>query len=378
MSRIVKFIAALVLVLAPLAAVTSPAQASDRTWSTFSTGMDHTCAIRASSHTLYCWGYNEDGELGNGTNTSPQTTPTRVGTSTWSAVSGGTSSTCALRESHTLYCWGSNNDGLLGTGDDMDHFSPARVGSSQWRSVDVGATHACAIRTSHTLYCWGHNSRGQLGDGSDLSQEEPKRVGTHNDWDAVSTGNEDTCAIRAGRLYCWGYNNVGQLGLGDETDRTTPKRVGTKTDWTKITLGQYTTCGIRNGHEYCWGENYDGEVGNGTHHNVYDSPRRVGHSLDSWTATGVGTYHSCGIGSGHKLYCWGYGGDGQLGRGTLTDTTTPKRESRHDTDWSKVADGDRFTCALRSTHALYCWGDNYYGQLGLGDTVRRSEPRHVV
>ena len=137
--------------------------------------------------------------------------------------------TCAIRKDHSLWCWGLNDDGQLGTGNTINADTPQRVGTrSNWKAVSAGQYHTCAVRTSGTLWCWGYNYDGELGTGSTISADTPQRVGTRSNWKAVSAGGFHTCAVRTGgTLWCWGLNNNGELGTGNIISADTPRRVGT-------------------------------------------------------------------------------------------------------------------------------------------------------
>jgi alpha-tubulin suppressor-like RCC1 family protein len=140
--------------------------------------MYHTCAVRTDG-TLWCWGRNSDGELGIGPGAS-KNTPAQVGKATdWSLVSSGGYSTyhsCAVKTTGTLWCWGGNTSGQLGDGTRISRDTPTQVGSAtNWSDVAPGSNHTCAVRTDGTLWCWGTNHNGQLGDGTGW-MEAPTQV----------------------------------------------------------------------------------------------------------------------------------------------------------------------------------------------------------
>ncbi len=206
----------------------SPAQVGTGThWTGVKAGDSHTCATR-TNHTLWCWGYNANGQLGLG-DTTDRTAPTRVGTDAdWTEVGAGDGyHTCGVRTDHTLWCWGYNGQGQLGVGNTTGRTVPTRVGSdTDWAHVIAGHRHTCATRTDHTLWCWGHNDYGQLGLGDTVTVTIPTEVGTGTDWELVGAGDRHTCAIRTDQtLWCWGRNYHGQLGLGHRHNRLQPRRV---------------------------------------------------------------------------------------------------------------------------------------------------------
>jgi alpha-tubulin suppressor-like RCC1 family protein len=199
------------------------------TWVQVSSGQDHTCATR-SDGTLWCWGLNSEGRLGDGTTTNRLSPVQVVPGTTWAWVAGSQFHTCATRSDGTLWCWGKNDYGQLGDGTTTNRLSPVQVGTeTTWARVAAGDQHSCATKKDGTLWCWGYNLSGQVGDNTGsmcLSPAEgqqygescllPIQVGTDSGWDRISAGVAHTCATRTdGSLWCWGYSGNGQLGLGD-------------------------------------------------------------------------------------------------------------------------------------------------------------------
>jgi alpha-tubulin suppressor-like RCC1 family protein len=200
------------------------------TCSAFGLGYYHTCAIQPPG-TLWCWGRNNDGQLGLGVaDIDAHPTPIQVGTDTdWAAVTGGENITCALKTDGSLWCWGGNDDGQLGLGtiDMVQHPNPSRVGTATWAAIAVGEDHVCGIRPDSSLWCWGENTWGQVGDGTSGGNVlTPTRVGSSSDWTEIDLGEDHTCGVRTGgSTWCWGLNTVGQLGDGSRTTSTAPGRV---------------------------------------------------------------------------------------------------------------------------------------------------------
>ena len=167
----------------------------------------HQCVVRQDA-SLWCWGDNRRGQLGNNTLTGA-TDPVRVGAGSdrWVTVSAGASSTCALRSDAGLWCWGDNTYGQLGDGTSTAHSTPQRVAAGHaWLAVAVG-THTCAVRGDHTLWCWGAGEHGELGDGRAVGRPTPGEVGAETTWAAVTVAGARTCAVRQnGTSACWGTN----------------------------------------------------------------------------------------------------------------------------------------------------------------------------
>lgn len=286
-----RILAAALMVMGILVSAGSPAQAASGPWSVVSAGNEHTCAIN-TGRSLYCWGNNNGGAVGDGTSGNHRTSPKKIGTSgVWASVSAGGAHTCAISTGNSLYCWGFNNNGQIGDGTagspDNNRLSPKKIGTSGvWASVSAGAAHTCAITTGKSLYCWGFNGFGQVGDGTSGNQRpSPKKIGTSGAWAVGSAGgtngNGHTCATTTGNsLYCWGYNQYGQIGDGTSgsptNDRHTPKKVGTSGVWAGSSGGAAHTCAISTGQSlYCWGRNDLGQIGDGTSGNQRPSPKKI-------------------------------------------------------------------------------------------------------
>lgn len=234
-------------------------------------GGHHSCAIMISGG-LKCWGYNIEGQLGDGT-TTVRTTPVDVVglSSNVAAVALGGHHSCALLVSGAVKCWGSNDEGQVGDGTTTDRLTPTDVVglSSGIAALSKGIFHGCALTTGGGLKCWGGNERGQLGDGTTTDRHTPVDVvGLSSGVTALGDAGSGlhTCAIIAGgALKCWGLNDWGQLGDGTTTDRATPVDVvGLDTGVTAFAGGGWHTCALRLGQAKCWGQNTHGQLGDGT------------------------------------------------------------------------------------------------------------------
>jgi alpha-tubulin suppressor-like RCC1 family protein len=204
-------------------------------WTTFSVGSRHTCALRDTGR-LFCWGWDEQGQLGDGGGNVDAVTPVQVagGVRTWVGVSAGYSHTCGRRSSRRVFCWGDDVSGQLGNGGTaMDAAMPVQIagGRTDWVGVSAGGFHNCARRSSGQLFCWGQDAFGALGDGPSNPPQQPAPVavaGNATNWRRLDLGLQHSCSLTtAARAYCWGYDSYGQLGDVDDTNltRSTPSEV---------------------------------------------------------------------------------------------------------------------------------------------------------
>jgi alpha-tubulin suppressor-like RCC1 family protein len=202
-------------------------------------------------------------------------------------------------------------------------------------------------------------------------------VVTSGTWASVSAGSTSTCATRTdGTLWCWGANGAGQLGTGDTTNRLSPIQVGTATSWAMVSAGNSDTCAVRTDHTlWCWGFNSAGQLGTGDTTDEL-TPTQVGVGA-SWATVSAGSNGgTCAIRTDDTLWCWGYNFFGPLGTGDTNDRLTPTQVGNA-TSWATVSAGNGSTCATRTDGTLWCWGRNDNGQLGTGDTTGRLTPTQV-
>jgi len=398
-----------------------PAGAGQEFWRARLTGVQsiaagefHTVALRADG-SLWTWGGNDSGQLGIGTfNTSAPwgtNTPQRVETDTnWQSVAARGFHTVALRTDGTLWSWGANNIGQLGNGTFTTNApgginTPQRIGTNtDWQAIAAGFEHTVALRMDGALWAWGRNDSGALGIGTftdyPSGMNTPQRIGTNSDWQAISAGGYHTVALRAdGTLWAWGFNNRGQLGIGTFTTNyplglNTPQQVGTNADWQAVAAGQNYTVALRtDGTLWAWGYNYYGQLGIGTFStNTYRSgvntPQQVGTDTN-WQEIAAGGSHTVALRADGTLWAWGYNPNGQLGIGSFTTNApyginTPQRVGS-DTNWQSVA-AIRHTVALRADGTLWAWGVNDQAQLGIGtfntnypygNPVRTNTPQQI-
>lgn len=337
-----------------------------------SAGGLHTCDARADQ-TLWCWGRNEFGQIGNGTTGNPPLSPVQVGTAKiWKDVSAGGATTCARRTSDSLWCWGLNHRGQVGDGTRTTRTRPVRVGTTfDWTGVDVGWFHTCGLRKGGTAWCWGDNSAGQLGDGTTTRRLAPVQV-AGTGWTRLAVGGWHSCGLRdQGSLWCWGRNSFGELGLGDRGNRSWPTRVGTASDWADVSVSWSHTCATKaSGAVWCWGRNDRGQVGDGTYRDRW-LPTAVagGRRLDSVT---LGDQSSCGLDDQRTSWCWGGNDHGTFGNGSRTSSPVPVAGTTH--PMRSLTAGWVHQCGVGTDAVVRCWGNGENGQLGTGSTADKTTP----
>ena len=345
-------------------------------------GLSHTCAL-TSEGGVKCWGDNWEGKLGNGSVINSNTPMDVSGlSSSVVSISGTHKHTCALTTAGGVKCWGRNWHGELGDGTTEYKVTPVIPHGldSGVTAIATGGFHTCALMVDGTIRCWGANWHGQVGDGTNVERDIPVGVlGLSEKAIAIATGKYHTCAIlESGALRCWGYNKSGQLGEGPEDDEWLPVKVsGLSANVAAISLGENHSCALlQNNQVMCWGNNEQGQVGIGNTETQY-IPIFVPGMASNAKAIITGQRYSCAFAITGGIYCWGENWAGQLGDGTQANRLTPIAVSGLDANTTQLAAGDSHMRAVIETGGVKCWGSNSYGQLGDGQSAVRSLPTNV-
>lgn len=333
-------------------------------WTTISVGANHAGGTKADG-TLWVWGQNCSGVLGvNCTGlysetfcaTSPVTTA--GGGTTWCQLSSRNQMFAAVKTDGTLWTWGRNYAGVLGNGTTTaSQASPATTagGGTTWCKVSADS-HVLAQKTDGTLWAWGYNSKGALGDNTNVAKSSPVSVvGGFNTWCDFSAGGASSFGIRTdGTLWTWGSNGQGQLGNsgGFNTCSSSPgTTTGCGTNWCKVSGGTHVVAVKTDGTLWTWGRNSYGQLGEGST-NSRASPGQVAGGGTTWcfpASGGESSFNSGAIKTDGTLWMWGGNALGKLGDGTAVSKSSPVSVLGGFTNWSCVTMGANVTAGFRKT-----------------------------
>ncbi|HTL35966.1 MAG TPA: hypothetical protein VL326_22705, partial [Kofleriaceae bacterium] len=303
-------------------------------------GDRHTCA-RKQDNKVYCWGLNTSGQVGDASNTQ-RTNPTAVSATNLTAatdVATGLNHSCAVKTDGTVWCWGKNDSGQLGNNSQTNSNVPVQVQglpaltTATATDVAAGEAHSCARLSNGTVWCWGKNDVGQLADNTNTMRliavqslkpkSGPAVFQPITSASAVVTGKNHSCALLSGGgVQCWGEGSNGQLGNSASNDAKLAVNVSNLADAADLVAGQDHTCAKRSGGtEVCWGTNTSGQLGDHTSTNR-NAPVTVqlatnGSPMSGVSAIGAGGAHSCALTSTVTAECWGSNTQGQLGDNTI-------------------------------------------------------------
>ncbi|MFK7985814.1 MAG: RCC1 domain-containing protein [Sandaracinaceae bacterium] len=344
---------------------------------TVSAGLFHTCVATRSGRTL-CWGFNNLGQLGDGSNDNRTVPVPTVGITDAVSVTAGRSHSCALLEDGSVRCWGNNTSGELGSGTpESRHLSPVQVDGFEFDEaileISAGGEHTCGASESGLVFCWGSNDNGQVGPDARGSYREPVWVrGVEERRFNVAAGFEHTCVLGPAGVECWGEAAIERTRPPPD-DEIAPPFVptavpGLPTSVSFLDSGDFMSCAVdrpagvsdRRGDVWCWGfERGDDDIVRPT------SARRV-NGIEDAEEVSVGHEFACARTTAGEVRCWGNNERGQLGDGgdqtNPTVPVTPEGLPRT----VQVTAGWRHACALDDAGVVRCWGRNQEGQLGDG------------
>nr|WP_315186261.1 T9SS type B sorting domain-containing protein [uncultured Flavobacterium sp.] len=349
-------------------------QVSAQCWKTVKSGDFHTLGIKTDG-TLWAWGDNAKGQLGDGTTTN-KNIPTKIGSSSdWQSIFPGELCSFAIKTDGSLWAWGINVSGILGDGSIIDKHIPTRIGNDyNWKFVSNNAYNTLAQKNDNSIWAWGSNSNGTLGNGTNTDSQIPVQVENETTWKSISAGALFSTGIKNdGTIWAWGSGYFGELGNGNLGNVNTPTQIGILNDWTSISASNHTILAKKNdGTLWGWGLNKYGELGDATT-NRSNFPKQIGTSSD-WDIVGIGPGNSYGVKTDGTLWTWGDNTAGQLGNSNFSTNYLP---SQITTSFSiqDISLGNLSATVLTTQKDLYSWGSNEQGQFGNGQLpIKNNTP----
>jgi alpha-tubulin suppressor-like RCC1 family protein len=338
------------------------------------------CAPVLAALLVAALGCREDAE----SPTAPVAPPALVTAATtalaFTQVSAGHDYTCGVTTDNRAYCWGDNEVDELGSGR-IETCSPdsppcsstpvAVAGGLLFRQISAGFSTTCGVTMEYRAYCWGANELGEVGDGTTAHRSTPVAVAGGHRFRQVETNFEHTCGVSYpdNLAYCWGRNTDGQLGTGTNTGpqtgqygpySATPVPVARALPFRQVTAGYYHSCGVTtDDRAFCWGLNRYGQVGDSSTAFRRLVPSRVGRTR-AWRQIDAGASHTCAVTTDHRAFCWGNGRQGQVGNGKAYLSYWPKAVAGGLSFGRVSADYSR-TCGETTLNRAYCWGAIFLG-----------------
>jgi alpha-tubulin suppressor-like RCC1 family protein len=299
------------------------------------------------------------------------------------SITAGYNHSLAVGSDGTVWAWGSNSSGQLGDGTTSDRSTAVQVkGLTDVKSLAAGADWSMALKNDGTVWTWGGNDFGQLGDGTHTDRHTPVQVSGLTGVSKVAAGIRHALALKDGAVYAWGFNDSGQLGDDTTTNRSLPVAVVGAYHHSPQLTGVTDLAGGAN-HSYArmgdggvmsWGNNGDYQLGYWSQPEYVKTPYpRSIPNLGGMANVESGSYHGLALGNGTGVLAWGLNSFGQVGDGSTTTRDHPV-ESSGLTGVAKVAGGDNHSLALMLDGTMRSWGINSRGELGDGTTDDRHSP----
>lgn len=353
-----------------------------------SSGKRHTCSLKMGE--VFCWGDNINhqlGSLGNDSNI-PKKVPNIIDAI---YLSSGGQHSCVVKKNGNVQCWGLNSLGQ--TGEATAQVKNVKTSSlkemvkfNNIKTVSLGENHSCALNTNGEVFCWGDNSEGQLASTILPESNIPLQIPHLSKITMIASGNNHTCALHTkGEVFCWGDNRSGQIGNKKIQDKVTVSLVQGLKNVKQISAGGSTTCALTNeGSVYCWGDNTFSQ--SGVENSLENknakviSPNKID-TLQDISMISVGENHSCALTSNSLVDCWGSNSNNnfQLGKITKNSIYPTPIEVPNVFDMKSISAGGLHTCGLKENGSIYCWGNNYQGQLGNGEfSASNGRPSKVT
>jgi alpha-tubulin suppressor-like RCC1 family protein len=343
----------------------------------------------AKTGSLWAWGKNNYGQLGDGTTTARSSPVQTVAAGTnWSLVSGAGQywggAAGGIKTDGTLWMWGENGQyyyGRVGDGTTTSRSSPVQIAGTTWKQLSCGGRHTAAIKTDGTLWAWGVNNNGGVGDGTTTARSSPVQTSVGgNTWKMVSVaGYHSTAAIKTdGTLWTWGRSSTVINTDFSPADKSTPVQAGSETTWKQVSLGYVHAGAIKtDGTLWMWGTANDGALGNNTTTNVYSPVQTIAGGYN-WKQVSCGWYFTAAIKTDGTLWTWGLNSYGNLGDGTTTARSSPVQTISMSTNWKMVSAGNYMAVGIKTNGTLWTWGTGGSGALGDGTTSYKDSPVQTI
>ena len=353
-------------------------------------GTAYTFGVKPTFTSLWTWGHNAEGELGQN-NTTWYSSPVQVPGENWQNLGIGDDFVQATKSDGTMWAWGENAYGHLGQNDTVYRSSPVQVGSdTTWTQAIGGGNFSVALKSDNTLWMWGQNHAGALGQNSPDNSHVSSPVQVPGTWSIAMGGMNMVSGVKTdGTLWVWGNNNDGKLGLSSPQSFScsSPTQVpGTTWGTTrgKLSHTEHGSFAIRtDGTLWAWGSTGAGALGLNAQGNPAkrSSPVQVG-SDTTWNIIASGNYSSAAIKTDGTLWTWGKNDSGQLGQNSGGGGGTGHEGFSSPvqipgTNWANVCDIYQGFLATKTDGRLYVWGKNQYGELGQNNITFRSSPTQL-
>jgi len=342
--------------------------------STVAAGGAHSLAL-AEDGSVWAWGFNDQGQLGDGS-LQFSTAPILVhGLPAIKAISAGYTSSIALAQDGSVWTWGSNDSGELGDGTTNARHRPAKIqGLDQVTAIAMSAGTGMAVKADGTLWLWGQSS-GTATSATHGTLLAPVPVPSLSGVAGVGIGQTSLFAYTYDcALWAWGKNAFGQLGDGTTSAQPAPSRTNIQACLSGVAANNHTLALSATGDLWAWGYNHDGQLGNGTSRNT-SSPALL--PLPKNVAAIACDHHSLALRGDGSLWAWGQNDYGQLGDGTVASRTEPL-PIKGLSAVTSIAAGAMFSLAAKADGSVWAWGINTYGQLGDGSTDTHTSPVQVT
>jgi alpha-tubulin suppressor-like RCC1 family protein/fibronectin type 3 domain-containing protein len=342
-------------------------------------GYGHSLGLKDDG-SVWAWGNNNYGQLGDGTNTSTATPKKLETISNVKTIAVGYYHNLALKTDGTVWAWGQNNGYQLGDGTTTNRNIPVLVpGVGNVKAIAAGESHSLALKEDGTVWAWGTNYSGQLGDGTSISRSTPGVVPGLTGVTAIAASKDYSFALKSdGTLWGWGYNSYGQLGVGTIENKYTPTQVSGLSGVTAMACGYVNVYALTNdGSLWAWGYNSNGELGLGyalenIYPNYISTPTKIPALSNVTAITARGLFAVAQKDDG-TIWAWGKNDDGQVGDGTNVNKTSPVQISGLDNVFSTGC-GIYHTVVIKNNGSVWLWGNNSYGQLGDGSNIGKNAP----